>query len=208
MKRKNPPRWDVYCYRCLCTTCQARDIYVGAAKWSAYERHRSHIREATKIIDDPKAKASQAFHYFIAKHGVNNLELRVLRSCSSSEDMYTLEIECIESLRTSTEFGGMNVHRGGKGGRVFCLEETRRKISSSLKIHHEREPQSREKSKAGRIRWLHTTPNAASDRAKLAWETKRKRAAEDPKYAIKMHDAAVSRGKRGKEAQMSRGAVP
>lgn len=122
--------------------------------------------------------------------------------------MFACEIESIATLRTLSTFGGVNIHSGGKGGCISCSVETREKLSRTHKQLHEMDPSLREASKLGRIKWIQASQNNASERAKLAWETKRKKAAADPAYAARLHAAAVKRGKLGKEAQMFHDAVP
>lgn len=207
MKRNRPPSWDVYCYSCNCQTCQGRDVYVGTAKWGTAERHHAHIRSALKIIVDPSIRGPQAFHHFIAKHGVDNLEIRTLQSCSTREEMYDLEIKFILELKTLSVDGGMNIHRGGKGGRISCSDETKEKISQALKKSHDENPHLHEITWAGRDAWLKASPGNASLRAKLAWETKRRRAKADPEYAKNLHEAAVRRGNLSKDARVARDKV-
>lgn len=202
MRRKHPPQWDVYCCSCSCPRCAGRDVYVGTAKWGMLERYNAHLRSARKIIVDTQVRGPQAFHHFIAKHGVENTHLRLLQSCDSREEMYASEVTYIEQLRTLTAFGGMNVHRGGKGGKVSHSSETRAKMSDSMKAFHEANPSFRDISNDARTKWL-DVPGNASLRAKLAWISRKRKMAQDPEFAAKQHEAAVKRGKAGKSAQLA-----
>lgn len=207
VKRRGVPLWHVYCYRCRCNKCQGRDVYVGTAKWGFGDRHKSHVRVAQKLVDGQKFHA-QAFDHFMAKHGIERLEIRLLGIFVSAIEMFEAEIRLIVEHQTSTTFGGLNVHPGGKGGAVAPISsQTCDRISAGLKALHARDPDFRKHSLAGRRKWA-SEGNNASERAKKAWETKRKRQAKNPEFAAKQHADAVERGKRGRAVQLLTSDVP
>jgi hypothetical protein len=139
---------EVYCYSCHCEFCCGRDVYVGKAKNGTTQRHNAHVSAAKRIIENRAHKRDLKFDHFLAKHGIECCHVRTLATFETEDEMNNAEVELIDVLKTHVEFGGLNIDKGGKGGRKKGMyvpsDSTKKKQSESMKAHYERCPMTQE----------------------------------------------------------------
>lgn len=195
---------EVYCYRCNCEICCGRDVYVGKAKNGTAQRHNAHVKAAKRISDNRSHKRDLRFDHFLAKHGITNCVVRTLATFVSEDEMNSAEIEFISTLKTHVEFGGLNIDKGGRGGRTkgtyVPSEVTKKKQSESMKAHYERQPmtqETKERISASQIE-AHTRDDTLGKKKNFkSWSTisdRRKDASYDLSFRVLMHEKAQSGG--------------
>ena len=86
---------------------------------------RNYLRKRNGIYDQP------IFAHAILKYGWDNFQHEVVKDCLTKEDADALEILLIESLNTTDSKYGYNSRGGGSHGSLS--EETKRKVSESLR---------------------------------------------------------------------------
>jgi hypothetical protein len=133
-------KYIVYCYSCHCNLCQGKDVYVGKSKYGLENRHNGHLKCAKRILLGKGKKKDIRFDYFLAKHGIDNCRIRELQIFLTEEEMNNGEVFFIQEMKTDISFGGMNFDTGGKGGRkkgqYTASDETKQKLSHSLKEYY------------------------------------------------------------------------
>jgi len=209
-------QYEVYCYSCHCARCTWRDIYVGKAKYGTNDRHHTHVVVARRILSGRGTKKDLKFDYFMAKHGIDNLHVRTLITCSSEDEMNDQEIKMIVEKKTFHEFGGMNFDRGGRGGRrkgVYTpTPETRVNASIAQKKAHEADPTLRYRATRGLIEggkvWREANPDAMKGVVERGWETIHKQLETDPEYAEQFTAMHMEKSRKGGDAFLVKHANP
>lgn len=179
--------YEIYCYSCHCDKCRGRDLYVGKAKYGAAHRHKQHLACSKSIVE--QGRRGIAIDHLIAVHGVENVRIRTIETCSNSEDLNEAEIRLIQKLKTSFENGGMNFHRGGRGGR----------LSGSWKPTPEQARANGERLQEANRRWRLEHPEESRDRIKRVVEMRGDEWLQKLKEGVKKvpHDVRVAQTKAG-----------
>jgi hypothetical protein len=184
----------VYCYACHCENCLGRDVYVGKSKYGIANRHKGHLKCVKRILEGRSTKKDIRFDSFIAKHGVQNCQIRLLESFQSEEEMNVAEMRFITELKTLVEYGGMNFDIGGKGGRrkgvYIPSEQTKLKQSESMKEHFKREPltqEAKEHLSYVSVMTHKTNPTLGKRKNAQSWKTISERRS-DPTYDENFHE--------------------
>lgn len=105
-------------------TSPSGKIYVGQTRYGLQERWRDHVYDA----NDPNKDHCKLLNRAIRKYGGDMFQLEVLIECSNEElnhyeEVYIRELNSIKPHGYNLMHGGANTH----------LEETKQKISASLK---------------------------------------------------------------------------
>lgn len=195
---------EVYCYSCSCEICCGRDVYVGKAKNGTAQRHDAHVKAAKRISENRAHKRDLKFDHFLAKHGIVNCNVRTLATLASEDEMNNAEIEFISTLKTHVEFGGLNIDRGGRGGRrkgqYAPSEFTKKKQSESMKAHYEQHPMTQEtkdRLSTSQIEAHNKDVTLGKEKNLKSWLTisdRRKNSSYDVSFRAMMHKKAQSGG--------------
>jgi len=118
-------------YGLSCTCHPGKGVrYIGKTVNSAIARLSNHRRDAIAGVERP-------VHFWIRKHGAENISTQILDSLPSASGLYEAEMVWIDRLemRVSHRKGGLNLTDGGPGttGMKFS-HETRAKMSASRKL--------------------------------------------------------------------------
>jgi group I intron endonuclease len=142
--------------------------YIGYTTKTLKKRINVHIY---------KSKCKSNKHYFylfkeaLRKHGAENFKWEILEECSTKEECCKKEIFYISKHNTISP-NGYNLTEGGNGG--LQSEETRLKISESVKKYFENNRESNS--------FIKATKEDRSNWAKKSWEIKKKKGYISPSY--------------------------
>lgn len=200
-------KYVVYCYSCHCSLCQGKDVYVGKSKYGVENRHIGHIKCAKRILTGNGKKKDIKFDYFLAKHGIENCQVRELRVFSTEDEMNDGEVFFIQEMKTDISFGGMNFDIGGKGGRrkgqYKTSNETKEKLSDSLKKHYANNIFTQEKkdhlSKLAKKRH-EIDPELGKKINRASWKTIQEKRSNDKEYDEKFKRLQLEKANKGGQA--------
>jgi group I intron endonuclease len=134
--------------------------YIGYTTKSLEIRISQHL---SKAYNEKEKHYNYLFQRSIRKHGIKNFVWEVIYIASTKKECCDKEIFYIKKYNTLAP-NGYNLTKGGDGG-IQC-EETKLKISKSLKDFYLKNPEKKgvNKNKTSQVR---------SDLSKKAWVTKR-----------------------------------
>lgn len=118
-----------------------KKCYIGETKYNPEIRWRRHLQTINKNIGCPALKDA------IKKYGADNFKFEVLIICFD-EDRYIYEKQYIKNFNSQVP-NGYNILEGGEGGGFIGkkhTEETKQKLSESLKKFYEKSEERQKKS--------------------------------------------------------------
>ncbi len=139
--------------------------------------------------------------------GVENLQIRLIRRCSSKEEMDAVEIESIVVYRTWCEHGGMNFNKGGNGGSVKGLRKLSQTARQAKKqqllafyLENDVSNETRQKLSIARISWLEENLHKCKEHANKAQITLRNHLDNDEEFKKKYLETQAANARLGNAA--------
>lgn len=144
------------------------------------------IRLVQHFSDANTKRSTLPVHYWIRRHGAENIEMQILESNVSLDRIYEAEAQWISFCGTIRESGGLNLLPGGRG--VFGWkhsDETRGKMSQSRMGHAVSQETKAKLSQANAGRSHHT------DEQRRASSERMKRKFGESHYRVKLKESEV-----------------
>jgi group I intron endonuclease len=92
-------------------------VYIGQTSLSLDQRRRQHERDAERLD-----RKTVKFHNALLKHGFDNFNWEVIKTCETQEELDNEEILQIKQFNATDRKAGYNLKSGGKLGGAYTEE--------------------------------------------------------------------------------------
>jgi len=115
-------------------------MYIGMTILTPEKRFKKHCR--TSLEELKKGNKRTYFHQALLKYGFDNFLVDKIIETNDNSLLPNLEIDFIKKYKTTQKKYGFNILPGGIGG---CSDETKQKISETLKLYYKEHPEVKDK---------------------------------------------------------------